>query len=170
MGANRVKGAMTTEVDASPHTHSHLRFAPGAGGQRDRAMTAMELAFALLALLCAIIAARIAFHAWGTWAAVVAALLGLFIPACLGAVVLRIDRFFRNRRPPRPMCETGRCRWDQYSVSGFSGSDTIFVCECGAKYMRSGRQFYRILEDGQRRPYMILDEVRRWQPDPDAGK
>jgi hypothetical protein len=126
----------------------------------------IELGFFLLCVATAGIAWAIGAHLGVEWYyRVLAAAVGLVLPVVLFQVILRVNATMLNRRPPRPVCENGGCKWDDYHVTKFVGEDIEFVCKCGKRYVMSGRRFFKLRDDGQREPYKVLGGRHQWEDD-----
>jgi hypothetical protein len=128
-------------------------------------VTMIELAFFLLELLCAALGWRMATHLWGPYIGIIGAVIAFFVPFLLGRLVLAVNDIILDHWPMRPMCENNTCKWNDYTVDRIVGHEVEFICKCGKKYLKSGRQFYRIREDGQREPYKVRGKKHRWEDD-----
>ncbi len=104
------------------------------------------------------------------WAIVVAIVIALVSPlivnSCLAALTWALDRTV----PTFPTCEKGVCDRTRYEWTGndANGGD-MFRCKCGQIYVRRGRQFMKLLENGTATPFRIRNMLGRWKRD-DAAK
>ena len=129
-------------------------------------MNMIELGLFLLCLTTAAFAWVVGSRLGTRWyCGVIAGAIGFFLPIMLAKVTLRANRALLNRRPPRPLCENGKCKWDDYHVVKFAGDDVEFVCKCGQRYLKSGPRFFKLREDEQREPYKVLNSQQQWEDD-----
>jgi len=126
----------------------------------------IDFGFFLLCLCSATMVWIVSNRLWGWWIYnVIAALVGFFVPIALSGLALRINDLVLGHRPPRPTCEHGNCKWNDYHVLKFVGDDVEFICKCGKKYVRSGERFFKLHDNGQREPYKVLGPKNQWEDD-----
>jgi len=65
--------------------------------------------------------------------------------------------------PYLPVCQTGRCRSDDYGMV-IESSDVTWKCSCGDTYRRVGKRFVKIV-DGKECPYLAWSPIKGWKPD-----
>jgi hypothetical protein len=85
----------------------------------------------------------------------------------VGGLVWAFIRLFGDRENGGlPSCEEGKCHsWADYECLLQDG-DAFFKCRCGHRYlMRSGSQFFKIVDDGSTAPYLKRHFGGRWRPD-----
>jgi hypothetical protein len=73
--------------------------------------------------------------------------------------------------PRLPKCQNGSCCGPgflfgdgDYEISKL-GEKYVRVCRCGGRYMRLGKRFVIVNEDGTKTPYLIWRPFRGWFPD-----
>jgi hypothetical protein len=96
---------------------------------------------------------------------IMAAGAGFLVPIICIRAVLLADTLYRALLPPRPKCESGKCRWNDYKCVKLDEKESEYICKCGRTYVRSGTKFLRIDTDGARRPYKVLGAGHRWRDD-----
>jgi hypothetical protein len=128
-----------------------------------------ELGFFLMALATAIAGWTVGVHFGGWYYGIPAAIVGLFVPALVGQLILCANSIYLNHCPPRPVCEQQRCKWSDYEAIGLAGDDFEYVCKCSRKYVSSGQRFLKIREDGGREAYKRRDGCR-WEDDFGEGE
>ena len=129
-------------------------------------MSMIELGFLLLCAVLAILGWIIGSHLRAEWYyCALAAVVGGFIPAIVTTLMQRHDTRRMKKRPPYPVCEHGTCTWDDYHAVNSRGEDVEFMCKCGKRYLKTGQQFLKLLDDGRTLPYKRLGTGHQWEDD-----
>ena len=100
-------------------------------------------------------------------------ILGFIAGLGLGILILvllrRMTDVWCAWRPIRPLCKHGKCAAMDYQLIELR-EDGVFLCRCGTKYIRKGRRFLELREDGSCSPYMRrLWVLGKWQEDTDGA-
>ena len=126
--------------------------------------TLIELLVFIVMIVCVVAGANIAQEKFG-WK--FAWLLGgfsgllLFLLGGLGFAAL-IDCAFGSGLPK---CRDETCcKPDDYEIRQF-GKEYNYVCQHGVRYMRRGKRFVIVSEDGTESPYLIWRSFRGWFPE-----
>lgn len=129
-------------------------------------MTIIEIAFFVINAGVGVYFALQAAERRGYIGGVLGFVLGFGIAICFWRVLLTVFSLWYLWRPLRPRCKTGKCRANDYAIVSVSSSGTVFICTCGDKYLRKGREFMHVHENGESEPYMIYDNpFGRWHLD-----
>lgn len=97
----------------------------------------------------------------GKWMGVYYGIVGWIIGFILGsslavAAWFALNKLIRLRakwRPIRPICKNGKCPARVYKLLECK-ERVVFQCRCGTKYLKNGRRFMEMLDDGSTKPYM----------------
>lgn len=122
-------------------------------------MTLIEL-FVVLALLGFCVLGYTVGSASGSVPGVIGAFAGVACLPVLGLIAVQVERALTGR-PSWPVCSCGR---DEYGFEWIHGR-CVARCECGAAYVRRGRQCLRLLPGGVTRPFMRWRPLRGWTPE-----
>ena len=119
-------------------------------------MNVFELLFFVSIILAGYFCGRFLNSYWGLSGWIVG-----FISGSLSAVLtlFGLNKFgdaLTKRFPPKPNCKTGRCSSNDYKIIGLSNEKDgiIFQCKCGTRYLKKGKRFMEICDDGNMVPYM----------------
>ena len=97
---------------------------------------------------------------------VLAFLLGFGIAICFWLALGKLLSLWHIWRPLRPVCKNGKCKAEDYKIINVSAGSTVWICKCGDEYIRKGRTFMYINENGVFEPYMIYNgPFGRWYLD-----
>ena len=84
----------------------------------------------------------------------------------LGIIVPLVFKFADRIMPLRPTCQDEICHSHEYDLpSKTETGQWIFQCQCGHKYVTSGRKFMRLSDDGKTHPFKIRTWYGQWQKD-----
>ena len=129
-------------------------------------MSMIELGFFLVCAAMTAIGWVVASHICVEWyCRVLAAVSAGFIPVVVVKGILKSNARRMRKRPPHPVCENGTCTWVDYHAVKSHGSDIEFMCKCGRRYLKSGKQFLKLPENGQTSPYKRLGGEQLWEDD-----
>lgn len=92
-------------------------------------------------------------------------LLGLAVPAGLVQFHKYMNQMLYRGRPTFPICRNGKCHYNDYRYQPVEGGGHALFCQCGDRYVKTGRRFMEQTADGSRRPYMIWKAFKGWFPD-----
>ena len=119
-------------------------------------MNLFELIYAIIVITAGLFCAKLI----GTHFGIIGWIVG-FISGSLSAVLtlFGFNKFgdaLTKRFPPKPNCKTGRCSPNDYKIIGLSNEKdgVIFQCKCGTRYLKKGKRFMEICDDGNTVPYM----------------
>jgi hypothetical protein len=74
--------------------------------------------------------------------------------------------FFFGGIPRMPYCKDNSCKGpDSYGVERIKNGTIVNKCECGGMYIRKGRKFLEIDEDGNENRYLIWIPFKGWEKD-----
>lgn len=106
---------------------------------------------------------------WGAIGYISGFALGTYGAFCLTWLVL-VTRNVLLR--PFPVCRQGKCRtfreyvWKRGSIYGWEkGGIFRYRCRCGDEYLRVGKRFLQVLDDGATRPYKKYQRGGKWVDD-----
>jgi len=123
-------------------------------------MTFIELAFFVVNICVGVLFAKVGAAKFGVAGGIGGFFLGFGIALCFW---LALGKLLSLWHPLRPVCKNGKCRAKDYEIVEISAEGTIWVCKCGDKYIRKGRTFMRLTEDGDTEPYMAYNGLfGRW--------
>jgi hypothetical protein len=109
----------------------------------------------------------------GKWLSIYYGIIGLFSGIILGAslalgawlVLFKLSHLYVKWHPIRPICKNGKCSFRNYKLLEWKDR-VVFQCRCGTKYLKKGRRFMEILDDGSTKPYMkIHGFFGKWKED-----
>ncbi len=127
-------------------------------------MTVIELAFFLVHVIAGVFLGSLLFEPFGTTGAIGGFMLGFSFSFGLLWASSMFHDYMKEQYPRRPRCRRGECRWDCYRWKEDQDGGALFRCNCGDLYLRKGREFLEVLQDGSTRPYMIKKRFHGWQP------
>jgi hypothetical protein len=130
-----------------------------------RGLTLIEILGFLCMAISTFVGAEL-FHGriGGRWGWLLGGLIGfLFVP-----VVVILWALFMSLAvdgiPVHPSCRNGCCRGSDYELRRFD-REFYWVCKCGDRYTRRGRQFLQVTDDGEMIPCRIWRPFRGWFPE-----
>jgi hypothetical protein len=81
-------------------------------------------------------------------------------------VLAGLADFFFGGIPRMPYCKDNKCKGpDSYGVERIKNGTIVNKCECGGMYIRKGRKFLEIDEDGNESRYLIWIPFKGWEKD-----
>lgn len=132
-------------------------------------MSTIEVIFFIFNVACGLLVAARFGETYGRSGSFVGFAIGFGVGVIFWKVVARVCSLWHLWRPLRPPCKSGACGPDDYTPIEVTPSGTIFQCTCGRKYLRTGRFFMAIRQDGKPEPYMMYDGLfGRWRRE-DSG-
>lgn len=133
--------------------------------------TLIEFGFFVLSIGTAMTAGTIGLRSCGCFVGAIMAVVGFFLPFSLASVVGFLSDAIINWRPPRPVCEDGKCKWYKYHTNciDYPKHASERVCECGKRYLVDGRRFAKLLDSGSTEPYKVLRGRRKAGKDEQAA-
>ena len=100
----------------------------------------------------------------GILASVIAGIASLLVTWGLLHLLLKGLEYFSRCSPSRPRCANGKCGSDDYEFE-VSGQIVYCKCQCGIRYVRTGKRFMIIGSDGERRRFAVKRLLGPWKLD-----
>ncbi len=127
-------------------------------------MNIFNLGFLLSCVVTAYFLGSFGNRMYGPYVGAAGVVVGFLLPYAAMLAIRRVNGFLLKRRPPRPVCESGKCKWDDYRLVEYDHGELEFMCLCGRRYVKSGNRFLKLSKDGHTEPYKV--RVRgRWVDD-----
>ncbi|MEE9613901.1 MAG: hypothetical protein V3W31_02975 [Thermodesulfobacteriota bacterium] len=101
-------------------------------------------------------------HGWPGLA--IGFVLGIAVPVAFVSLLVWLEKWLWVGVPYLPVCRNGTCRLNDYDIVPHHG-DLTYVCPCGLRFRKKGRQFLEVADDGPERPYLIWRPFRGWFPE-----